>query len=80
MTCVHLSVEFTHINMSEKITTADGTTHRYEVVSTADFEDTVTAVSGSAHTALFDAWLRRAPLPALPATPAPTRPVRSLRA
>jgi aminopeptidase N len=47
-------------------------THRYEVVTTADFEATVAAVTGSAHTALFDAWLRSTPLPALPDSTAPT--------
>ena len=55
-------------------------THRYEVVTTADFEATVEAVTGWAHTDLFDAWLRSAPLPDLPVRTAPTRSVRSPRA
>ncbi|GAA4414241.1 M1 family metallopeptidase [Fodinibacter luteus] len=51
-------------------------THRYEVVTTADFEATVAAVTGSEHTDLFDAWLRAARLPTLP--PLPTRSARAV--
>jgi aminopeptidase N len=57
--------------------------HRFEVVTTADFEATVRDVTGSSHPQLFDAWLRHEalpPLPDLPAMSAPTRSVRSLRA
>ena len=41
-------------------------THRYEVVTTVDFEACVESVSGSPHRELFDAWLRREELPELP--------------
>ena len=56
--------------------------HRYGVVTTADFEDAVLRVTGSAHSALLDAWLRERRLPALPPPPgaaAPTGPPTTTR-